>query len=78
MEYVALFYTYSGALRFEKHLKEAGIQCRLMPAPRKISSSCGIGARFLLDGDINTVVNRDVEKIYMVSDKEYVGVFSDI
>jgi len=42
---VILVYSTSHALRAEKLLKEAGIECRLTPVPRRLSSDCGICVR---------------------------------
>ncbi len=43
---VALFYSVSAALRAEKILKEGGVECKLIPIPRHLSSDCGICVRF--------------------------------
>lgn len=40
------FYSISFAVKFEKVLKEKGITVKLIPVPRKISSSCGLSGRF--------------------------------
>ena len=40
------FYSISFAVKFEKTLKENGIEVKLIPVPRKISSSCGLSGRF--------------------------------
>lgn len=42
-----------------------------MPVPRKLSSSCGISARFEFDGDIRTMISEDIEKLFIVEDKDY-------
>jgi len=36
----------SAALRGEKVLQRAGLQVKLIPVPREISSNCGISIRF--------------------------------
>ena len=45
---VVLFYSTSGALRAEKLAQEEGLEVRLIPVPRHISSDCGISLRFEL------------------------------
>ena len=40
-KYIASFYSHFGALTYCKALKRQGIDAKLMPVPRKISSSCG-------------------------------------
>jgi len=42
---VILFATTNHALRGEKVLKRAGLQAKLIPVPRHLSSDCGISLR---------------------------------
>lgn len=42
---VVLVYSTSYALRAEKVLARAGIDCKLMPVPRHLSSDCGVCIR---------------------------------
>jgi len=42
---VILVYSTSYALRAEKVLAEAGIDCKLIPVPRHLSSDCGVCVR---------------------------------
>lgn len=44
--YVALFYSTSLAIRAEKIAKRAGINVKLIPTPRHLSSDCGTALRF--------------------------------
>ena len=39
--YIVTFYSHFGALSYCKVLKNQGIVAKLMPVPRKLSSSCG-------------------------------------
>jgi hypothetical protein len=43
---VVLFYTTSAAMRAEKVAKRAGLDVKLIPTPRQLSSDCGIALRF--------------------------------
>ena len=43
---VVLFHNSSSAIRAEALLKRAGIQSRLIPPPRELSSDCGVALRF--------------------------------
>ena len=45
-EMILLVHTSGHAFSIEKALKKRGIQCRLTPIPRKVSSDCGICVRF--------------------------------
>lgn len=61
---VVLFYNQSSAFRAEKVLLKAGIECRLIPIPRSLSSDCGVAARFDWEkvADVERVLNsEDVE-----------------
>lgn len=42
---VFLVYSTSHALRAERVLEEAGIDCKLIPVPRQLSSDCGVCVR---------------------------------
>lgn len=42
-----LFHTTTSALRSEKLLKKAGLEIKLVPTPRHLSSDCGIAIRCL-------------------------------
>ena len=39
---VILFHASAHALRAEKVLQRAGIECKLIPVPRHLSSDCGV------------------------------------
>jgi Fe-S oxidoreductase len=43
---VVLLHSTSAALRSEKVLQQAGLEIRLIPVPRELSSNCGIAVRF--------------------------------
>ncbi|SHH96212.1 DUF3343 domain-containing protein [Sporanaerobacter acetigenes] len=76
-EYVAIFFTHSGAIKFDRKLKSYNIECELMPVPRKLSSNCGIGAKFKYDKDIIDLIDEEIEKIFIVEGKEYKLVYSE-
>ena len=42
---VVLVHSSSYAIRAEKLLKKAGIECKMMPVPRYLSSDCGVCVR---------------------------------
>ncbi|SJZ88182.1 DUF3343 domain-containing protein [Garciella nitratireducens] len=76
-EYLAIFFTHSGAIKFERKLKSSNINCELMPVPRKLSSNCGIGAKFLYAGDIHELMDEEVEKVYVIERNKYRLVYSE-
>ena len=43
---LATFKTTSAALMFERTCRGAGINARIAPVPRKLSSSCGLACQF--------------------------------
>jgi len=68
MEYISTFYTHSGAVKYQRFMKKKGIKIELMPVPRKLSSNCGIGARFTLEEDIRQFISDDIEKLFQIVD----------
>lgn len=62
--YIATFYTHHDALVFVRALQGMHIRASLMPVPRRISSSCGTGARFCTQIDVSTLLLEGVEKIF--------------
>lgn len=76
-EYIAVFFTHSGAIKFNRKAKANNMECELMPVPRKLSSNCGIGAKFNFDKDIMELVDEEVEKIFIVKDGKYELVYSE-
>jgi hypothetical protein len=76
MEYMALFFTHSGAIKYDRFLKANSIRVQLMPVPRKLSSNCGVGARFFCDSDVSAIVSEDIEKLYKVEGTNYRLIYS--
>ena len=72
MEYIATFYTHSGAIKYSRFLTKKEIENEKMPVPRKISSNCGIGVSFKYDGPHEEIYSDDMEKLFYIKDKEYV------
>lgn len=76
MEYMAVFFTHSGAMKYDKHLKSMNINCQLMPVPRKLSSNCGIGVKFSCSSDINEMISEDIEKLFALENREHKLVYA--
>lgn len=70
MEYIATFFTHSGAIKYKKFLIDKGINADLMPVPRRFSSNCGIGSKFYTVVDIKTLITYDIEKLYEINGTE--------
>ncbi len=78
MHYIATFYTHFGALSFLKRLRDLGdSEAAMMPAPRRLSVSCGSAVRFSLDFDETTMPDDDTESVYRIEKDEYIEVFSN-
>ncbi|HHY16256.1 MAG TPA: DUF3343 domain-containing protein [Firmicutes bacterium] len=71
MEYIATFYTQSGAIKYQRYLQKENIPVELLPVPRQISSNCGIGARFTLTGDVADYISEDLEKLFEITPQGY-------
>lgn len=78
MKYIAAFFTHSGAVKYKNYLKKQSISAELIPVPRKVSSSCGIAARFDYDGDIRAMISEDIESLFAIEDTEYRLIFKNI
>lgn len=78
---VMTFHSTHHALNFEKALKKEGIDIRLMPVPRQVSSSCGTAAEFPCEKqkDILKIcddLDIEIDKPYRIEKKEENNWFS--
>lgn len=75
MKYIATFYSHFGAVRFKKMCDGHGIEAKLMPVPRDLSSSCGTCVTYetkmlVNEGDKEDLCISDMFKMQgMVSDE---------
>ncbi|SHH34916.1 Protein of unknown function [Clostridium collagenovorans DSM 3089] len=76
-EFLSLFYTHSGAIKFQRAIEGKGMSGELMPVPRKLSSNCGIGCRFSYEEPIENLISEEIEKIFEIKDKEYIMVYEE-
>lgn len=67
--YIATFFTHSGAIKYSRFLKDKGIENIMKPVPRSISSSCGICVEFSCSG-LSSLIITDIYKIYVVNGRE--------
>lgn len=67
-KYIATFYSHFGAMLYFKALKKQGITAKLMPVPRKVSSSCGtcVGYEHILAVDHN---DCELDGVFIETDK---------
>ena len=70
--YIATFHTHLSALMTSRTLTGQGISARMMPVPRKLSSSCGTCIRYEAEEPNLTAMDVDVERVYQVGpDEQY-------
>lgn len=68
MVYTVLFFTHSGAIKFDRKCKNDNIKCELMPVPRVLSSNCSISANIEFQNDIESLIDDEIEKIFLRQD----------
>ena len=71
MRFVATFYTHAAALLTNRRLQRQGIESRLGPVPRKLSSSCGTCVQYMADDAKLELMDTDVESVYEVTENGY-------
>lgn len=67
---LATFHTTTGAMRFEKFLKNMGEPYTLKPVPRHISAGCGICVEFSWEIDPEVTI-PDLAHLYMKNETTY-------
>lgn len=76
MEYIAIFFTHSGAIKYHRYLNSVGINNETLPVPRKLSSNCGIGVKFSMKDNIEDIITEDIEKIYRLENKVHTVIYN--
>ena len=70
MQYLATFHTHLASLKTHRALAAAGIEARMAPVPRKISSSCGTCVFYSADDPCYDKLDADTEAVYLLKDKD--------
>lgn len=68
IRYIATFHTHLAALKTHRSLTKLGIEARMAPVPRKISSSCGTCVFYSAEDPCYTSLDEDAEAVYSVTD----------
>lgn len=68
MKYLATFYTHYGAILFHRYCKKKRIPAKMMPVPRKLSSSCGVCVQLEAASAPNAEEHEDMECCYAVEE----------
>lgn len=71
MTYIVLFYTNSSAIKFAKFTQRFNYPGELIPLPRKLTSSCGMGVKLDFSGSLAEIISENIEKIYAVEGNQY-------
>ena len=69
-DYVATFHTHLSALMTNRNLKGNGVDARMMPVFRKLSSSCGTCVVYKATGPCLELMDEDVEGVYEIAGEE--------
>lgn len=76
-QYIATFYSHFGAVRYKKICEEKGLEAKVMPVPRTLSSSCGTCVSYSADTYIIDEKYADeLEQIVIVSSSGYEKIYS--
>lgn len=70
--YVATFHTHLAAMRTCTALKKGGLEAKLAPVPRRLSSSCGTCVFYQGEDPRLDAMDRDVEAVYRRDGEDYV------
>ena len=65
-DFIATFHTHLSALMTCRKLTSLGLMARMMPVPRKLSSSCGTCVRYEAEDAMLEKMDVDVEGVYEV------------
>lgn len=69
-DFVATFHTHLAALMTHRNLKGTGVDARMMPVFRKLSSSCGTCVVYRAEGPCLDRMDEDVEGVYEIVGEE--------
>lgn len=69
-DFVATFHTHLSALMTSRNLRGIGIDARMMPVFRKLSSSCGTCVVYAAEGPCLEQMDEDVEGVYEITGSE--------
>ena len=70
IRYIATFHTHLAALKTHRSLVKSGIEARMAPVPRKISSSCGTCVFYHAEDPCYASLDEDAEAVYSMTDEE--------
>lgn len=75
-EYIATFHTHLSALLTFETLRGRGVEARMMPVPRALSSSCGTCVRYTAPYACQDLLDRDWEAVYGCRGEDYTCLYT--
>lgn len=69
-QYIATFHTHLAALKTHRSLQKVGVEARMAPVPRKISSSCGTCVFYKAEDPCYGYMDADAEAIYCMEKEQ--------
>lgn len=76
--FTASFYTHFAAQYSFKKLSGSGLEARMCPVPRALSSSCGTCVRFAAETLDMALLHSDTEAVYLENgDGEYTAIWKN-
>lgn len=73
-QYLATFHTHLAALKTHRTLQKQGVEARMAPVPRKISSSCGTCVFYRAENACESSIDADAEAIYQLDGETVITV----
>ncbi len=70
IQYIATFHTHLAALKTHRTLTKLGVEARMAPVPRKISSSCGTCVFYSAEDPCYKSLDEDAEAVYSLTGDE--------
>lgn len=64
-KYQILFHTHTGAIKFDREHRTACLSLVSMPVPRVLSSNCSVSFLIEYDGDIEALIDEQIDKIFI-------------
>ena len=74
-EHIITCFTHFGAIRVGRQLTKEGVTNRMMPVPRKLSSSCGTCVRVVGDLPQGIEADEEIEGLYRIQGEAYEALF---
>ena len=69
--YIATFHTHFSAQCTARAMMKMGIDAKMAPVPRSLSTDCGTCVRYESDSPLTELMHTDYDAIYTVQDGKY-------